>query len=44
MACTKAKQAAPKADYAQKYKNTDERPYFLWHLYFMDVFEGSRRF
>jgi hypothetical protein len=21
------------------FENTDERPYFLWHLYFMDVFE-----
>lgn len=21
------------------FQNTDERPYFLWHLYFMDVFE-----
>jgi hypothetical protein len=22
-----------------EFENTDERPYFLWHLYFMDVFE-----
>lgn len=22
-----------------KFEETDERPYFLWHLYFMDVFE-----
>lgn len=22
-----------------KYEETEERPYFLWHLYFMDVFE-----
>ncbi|MBO6795311.1 MAG: N-6 DNA methylase [Balneolaceae bacterium] len=22
-----------------KFEKTDERPYFLWHLYFMDVFE-----
>ncbi|PIX14581.1 MAG: hypothetical protein COZ74_02550, partial [Flavobacteriaceae bacterium CG_4_8_14_3_um_filter_31_8] len=22
-----------------KIQETDERPYFLWHLYFMDVFE-----
>ncbi len=24
-----------------KFEETDERPYFLWHLYFMDVFEPS---
>ncbi|WP_205503835.1 Eco57I restriction-modification methylase domain-containing protein [Rufibacter psychrotolerans] len=23
----------------QEFEETDERPYFLWHLYFMDVFE-----
>ncbi len=23
------------------FEKTDERPYFLWHLYFMDVFEGG---
>ena len=22
-----------------EFENTDERPYFLWHLYFMDVFD-----
>jgi len=24
-----------------EFENTDERPYFLWHLYFMDVFDPS---
>ncbi|MCZ2130436.1 MAG: Eco57I restriction-modification methylase domain-containing protein [Bacteroidia bacterium] len=23
------------------FENTDERPYFLWHLYFMDVFDPA---